>query len=105
MIFQSYLQTIRNDLLARVTGGSLLLNDTISVPVEAVTIADHPITGVQNAVALQVTAPHIASVPVITNAKLLTFTGEAVAEKSMQVETNGAQFMSFSFVFEVRGGA
>ncbi|MBY0052266.1 hypothetical protein H7K32_11345 [Brevibacillus agri] len=105
MITQSYLQTVRNDLLARVTGGDILLNDTVSVPVQAVTISSHPIAGVQNGIALQVSAQHVASVPVITSAKLRTSTGAVVAEKTANIEMNGAQFVNLTFVFEVKGGA
>lgn len=104
MITQSYLQTIRDDLLARVTGGDVLLNDTVSVPVQAVTISSHPIAGVQNGIALQVSAQHVSSVPVITSAKLRTSTGAVVAEKTANIEMNGAQFVNLTFVVEVKGG-
>lgn len=104
MIHSSYLEMIRNDLLSRVVGGSILLNDSVSVPVQAVAISSHPVAGVQNAIALQVSAQHVTSVPVITNAKLRTSTGAVVAEKTARVEMNGAQFMTLTFVVEVKGG-
>jgi hypothetical protein len=105
VIHTSYLETIRNDLLSRLDGGSILINDTVSVPVQAVTITDHPITGIQNAIALQVSADqHVTSVPVITNAKLRTSTGAVVAEKTARFEMNGAKFMTLTFLVEVKGG-
>ena len=105
MITQSYLQTIRDDLLARMAGGDILLNNAVSVPVHAVSISSHPIADIQDAIALQVTAQHVASVPVITSAKLRTSTGAVVAEKATTIEVNGAQFVNLTFIFEVRGGA
>lgn len=105
MIAQSYLQTVRDDLLARVTGGDILLNDTVSVPVRAVAISSHPVAGMQDVIALQVSAQHVDSVPVITNAKLRTSTGAVVAEKAVGIEMDGAQFVDLTFVFEVKGGA
>ncbi|WP_103110780.1 hypothetical protein [Brevibacillus reuszeri] len=104
MITQSYLQTIRSDLLARVTGGDILLNGSVSVPINAVAISSHPIAGISNAIALQVSAQHVASVPVITNAKLRTSMGAVVAEKTATINMNGAQFVNLTFVVEVRGG-
>ncbi|MED2258078.1 hypothetical protein ABEO98_10795 [Brevibacillus parabrevis] len=105
MITQSYLQTMRDDLLARVTGGDILLNNAVSVPIHAVSIAQHPIAGIQDGIALEVSAQHIASVPVITSAKLRTRTGAVVAEKIATIEMNGAQFVNLTFVIEVKGGA
>lgn len=104
MITQSYLQTIRDDLLARVTNGDILLNDSKSVPIQAVAISSHPIAGIQDTIALQITAMHVASVPVITSAKLRTRTGAVIAEKTATIEMNGAQFVNLSFVLEVKGG-
>ncbi|MFA4135742.1 MULTISPECIES: hypothetical protein [unclassified Brevibacillus] len=104
MILPSYLQTVRNDLLARVSGGDILINGSVSVPVQAVEIASHPIAGIQDGIALQVSAQHVASVPVITSAKLRTRTGSVVAEKTGNIEMNGAQFINLAFVIEVRGG-
>lgn len=104
MILPSYLQTVRNDLLARVSGGDILINGTVSVPVQAVEISSHPIVGIQDGIALQVSAQHVASVPVITDVKLRTRTGAVVAEKTGNIEMNGAQFVNLTFVIEARGG-
>jgi hypothetical protein len=104
MIPSSYLETVRNDLLGRVTGGSIKINDSVTSPIEAATISSHPIVGIENAVALEIKAPHVTGVPVITNVKLLTVGGALVAEKNCNVQTNGAQFLSFTFVVQVKGG-
>ncbi|NRS19467.1 hypothetical protein HP398_23855 [Brevibacillus sp. HB1.4B] len=104
MILPSYLQTVRNDLLARVSGGDILINGSVSVPVQAVEIASHPTTGTQDGIALQVSAQHVTSVPVITDVKLRTKTGAVVAEKTGAFEMNEAQFVNLTFVIEARGG-
>ena len=104
MIHTSYLETIRNDLLSRLDGGSILINDSVSVPVQAVAVSSHPVAGIHNAIALQVSAQHVTGVPVITHAKLRTSTGAVVAEKTVHVEMNGAQFVTLTFVVEVKGG-
>lgn len=104
MIDSSYLETVRNDILSRVNGGSILLNNSISIPVIVAEITSHPVAGISNAIALSVQAPHVTSVPIITNAKLRTFDGKIVSEKNMNITTNGAQFFSFTFVIEVKGG-
>ncbi|ATF11633.1 hypothetical protein A616_06430 [Brevibacillus brevis X23] len=104
MILPSYLETVRNDLLARVSGGDILINDLVSVPVQAVELSSHPIAGIQDGIALQVSAQHVASVPVITNVKLRTRMGAVVAEKTGAIEMNGVQFINLTFVIEVRGG-
>lgn len=104
MIMTSYLQTVRNDLLARISGGDILINDSVAVPIQAVEIASHPIAGFQDGIALQVSAQHVASVPVITNVKLRTSTRAVVAEKTGTIEMNGAQFVNLTFVIEAGGG-
>lgn len=104
MILPSYLQTVRKDLLDRVSGGDILINGSVSVPIQAVEIASHPIAGIQEGIALQVSTQHVASVPVITNVKLRTRTGAVVAEKKGSIEMNGAQFVNLTFVIEARGG-
>ncbi|GEB33467.1 MULTISPECIES: hypothetical protein [Brevibacillus] len=105
MITHSYLQTIRNDLLARITGGDILLNNTVSVPIHAASISQHPTAGVHDAIALEVSTQNVTSVSVITNAKIRTSTGVVVAEKTATIEMNGAQFVNLTFVVDVRGGA
>lgn len=104
MIAKTYLETVRDDLLARVAGGSILINDAVVVPVQAAAISSSPISGIEDVIALQVTAPHIDSVPVITNVKLLTKTGAVVAEKAAFIDMNEAQFLSVTFAIEVTGG-
>lgn len=104
MILPSYLQTVRDDLLSRVQGGDILLNNSVAVPVQAVAIASNPIAGIQDGIALEVSAPHVTSVPVITNVKLRTKTGTVIAEKTGLIEMNGAQFLSITFAIEVKGG-
>lgn len=104
MMHKDYLTLARNDLLARLTGGSILINDSVSVPVQSVAISSHPVVGFQDAIALQVQAPHVDSVPVITNLKLLTSDSVIVAEKDAQIMASGAQFFSLTFVVLVKGG-
>ncbi|WP_340701352.1 hypothetical protein [Brevibacillus borstelensis] len=104
MIHKDYLTLARNDLLSRVNGGSLLINDSVSMPVKSAAISSHPIVGLQNAIALQVQAQHVDSVPVIRNLKLLTSDGVIVSEKVTQISASGAQFFSLTFVVQVKGG-
>jgi hypothetical protein len=104
MILPSYLETVRNDLLTRLQGGDILINNSVAVPVQAVAIASNPIAGIQNGIALEVTAPHVSGVPAITNVKLRTKTGMVIAEKTGMIEMNGAQFLSITFAIEVKGG-
>lgn len=99
-----YLTLARNDLLNRMADGSILINDTVTVPVRAAIISSHPIIGLQQAVAVQIQAEHIDSVPVITNIKLKTADGIVVAEKNVYIEGNGAQFLTVAFVVQVREG-
>lgn len=103
MILPSYLQTVRDDLLARVAGGDILLNDSVAVPVQAVAIASNPVAGIQDGIALQVSAAHVESVPVMTNVKLRTNTGVVIAEKTATIGMNGAQFLAITFAVEVKG--
>lgn len=105
MMHKDYLTLARNDLLSRLNGGSILINDSVSVPVQSTVISSHPVVGFQNAIALQVQVLHIDSVPVINSLKLITSDGVYVAEKHVQVATNGAQFLSLAFVVQVKGGA
>jgi hypothetical protein len=104
MIDKTYLETVRDDLLARVAEGSILVNNSVVVPIEAAAIASHPVAGIEDGIALQVTALHVSSVPAITSVKLLTKTGAIVAEKTALIEMNGAQFMNLTFVVQVKGG-
>ncbi|NGQ95000.1 hypothetical protein G3578_07350 [Brevibacillus sp. SYP-B805] len=104
MIEQSYLETVRDDLQARVTGGTLLLNESISVPVQAAAISSHPITGLSDAIALQVQANNIAGLPVLTKVELRDSDGKFIARKSVNIDPGGAQFLSFSFIIEAKGG-
>jgi len=103
MMHKDYLTLARNDLLSRLHGGSILINDSVSVPVHSAAISSHPIIGFQGAIALQVQATHV-SVPVIRNLKLLTSDGVIVAEKTAQIAMNGAQFLTLTFVVQVKGG-
>ena len=103
MIHESYLKTVQTDLMERVTDGDILLNDLVSIPVNAAKISSHPIAGMQNVIALQVSSLPVVSVPVIKNAKLRTRTGAIVAEKDTVIEMNGAQFMTIAFVIQVKG--
>lgn len=100
-----YLTLARNDLLSRLNGGSILINDSVSVPVQSAAISSHPIVGFQNAIALQVQAQHVFAVPVIQNLKLRTSDGVIVSEKTGQIAMNGAQFVSLTFVVQLKGGA
>ncbi|MED1954897.1 hypothetical protein [Brevibacillus centrosporus] len=104
MILPSYLETVRNDLLTRVQGGDILINNSVAVPIQAVTIASNPIAGIQNGIALEVTAPHVTGIPAVTNVKLRTKAGSVIAEKTGMIEMNGAQFLSITFAIEVKGG-
>lgn len=104
MIQSAYLETVRDDLLARLENGDIFINDTLSVPVKAASIATHLIADIRDGVALEITAPLVTSIPVITNVKLRTKSGAIVAEKTGRIETSGAQFLSLSFVIEVKGG-
>jgi hypothetical protein len=105
MMHKDYLTLARNDLLSRLNGGSILINDSVSVPVQSAAISTHPIVGFQDEIALQVQAQHVESVPVITNLKLRTSDGVIVSEKATQIGMNGAQFLSLTFVVQVKGGA
>ncbi|UFJ40112.1 hypothetical protein LOK74_19050 [Brevibacillus humidisoli] len=104
MMHKDYLTLARNDLLSRLNGGSILINDSVSVPVQGAVISTHPIVGFQNAIALQVQALHVDSVPLINNLKLLTSDGVVVAEKVTQIGMNGSQFLTLTFVVQVKGG-
>lgn len=104
MMHKDYLTLARNDLLSRLNGGSILINDSVSVPIQSAAISAHSIVGFQDAIALQVQAPHVFAVPVINNLKLLTSDGVIVAEKETQIAMNGAQFLSLTFVVQVKGG-
>lgn len=104
MIDKAYLEIIRDDLIARAKKGIILINNSVAVPVTAVAISTNLVAGIENAIALQVTTPHVNSVPVITSVKLLTDTGAVVAEKTVFIETNGAQFINLTFAIEVKGG-
>lgn len=104
MIDQAYLQTVRDDLLARVKEGDILLNDTVSVPVQAESVATVPTADIRNGIVLQVSTKQIPSIPVITNAKLRTRTGAVVAEKKVFLEMNGSQYLSLMFAVEIKGG-
>lgn len=99
-----YLILARNDLLSRVNGGSILINDSVSVPIQSAVISSHTLIGFQNTIALQVQAQHVFAVPVINNMKLLTSDGLIVSEKTAQISMNGAQFLSLTFVVQVKGG-
>lgn len=99
-----YLTLARDDLFNRMTDGSILINDTVTVPVRAAIISSHPIIGLQKAIAVQIQAEHIDSVPVITNIKLKTADGIVVAEKNVYIEGNGAQFLTVAFVVQVKEG-
>ena len=104
MMHQDYVTVARDDLLERLRGGSLLINDTVSVPLQGSVISSHPIIGFQQGIALQVQARHVDAVPVITHLKLLTASGVVVAEKSVQIFSDGAQFLTVTFVVQVKGG-
>lgn len=104
MMHQDYLTVARDDLLERLRGGSLLINDTVSVPLQGSVISSHSIIGFQQGVALQVQARHVDSVPVIERLKLLTASGVVVAEKAVQIFSDGAQFLTVTFVVQVKGG-
>ena len=99
-----YLTLARDDLFNRMTDGSILINDTVTVPVRSAIISSHPIIGLQQAVAVQIQAEHVDSVPVITNIKLKTADGIVVAEKNGYIEGNGAQFFTVAFVVQVKEG-
>jgi hypothetical protein len=105
MMHKDYLTLARNDLLSRLNGGSILINDSVSVPVQSAVISSHPVVGFQNAIALQVQASHVFAVPAVNNLKLLTSDGVIVSEKATQIGMNGAQFLSLTFVVQVKGGA
>ncbi|MGE7269973.1 hypothetical protein ACQKK5_00805 [Brevibacillus panacihumi] len=104
MMHRDYLTMARDDLLERLQGGSLLINDEVSVPLQGSVISSHPIIGFQQGIALQVQARHVDSVPEITRLKLLTESGVVVAEKSVHILSNGAQFLTVTFVVQVKGG-
>ncbi|MGG4496477.1 hypothetical protein [Brevibacillus reuszeri] len=101
---QEYLTLVRNDLLNRVKEGSVLINDRVSVPVRAVVITSHPVIELQQSVALQIQTMQIDAVPVITNLKLKTAEGIIVAEKDTYIVRNDAQFLTVSFVVQVKEG-
>lgn len=103
MIHPDYLTTARDDLLERLRGGSLLVNNEIPLSLDGMAISSHPIIGFQNGIALQVQA-HIQSIPLVTHLKLLTANGVTVAEKNVYIESKGAQFVTVTFVVQVKGG-
>lgn len=101
---KDYLTVARNDLLSRVNGGSILINDSVSVPIQSAVISSHSIVGFRDAIALQVQAEHVNSVSVINNMKLRTSDGIIVCEKKTPISMNGAQFMTLTFVIQLKGG-
>jgi hypothetical protein len=102
VIHPDYLTAARDDLLERLRGGSLLVNDEISLPLDGAAISSHPIIGFEQKVALQVQA-RVESIPLITRLKLLTASGIIVSEKNVHLVSDGAQFMTVTFVVQVKG--
>ncbi|MFP3390458.1 hypothetical protein [Brevibacillus sp. SIMBA_040] len=101
---QEYMTLVRDDLLNRVKEGSMVINDSVNVPVRATVITSHPIIDVQQSIALQIKAEQITAVPVIKNLKLKTAEGVIVAEKDTNIVQSEAHFLSVSFVIQVKEG-
>ena len=101
---QEYMTLVRDDMLNRVKEGSMVINDSVNVPVRAAVITSHPIIDVQQSIALQIKAEQITAVPVIKNLKLKTAEGVIVAEKDTNIVQSEAQFLTVSFVIQVKEG-
>jgi hypothetical protein len=93
MISTGYLQTIAQDLYSRI--GSIVLNDTITVPIRSLTINDKLVS---------VRTNNAVGITKVTKIALLDKNGGLIDEKQVNLDIPEQRQLEFTFRIEARGG-
>jgi hypothetical protein len=93
MISDEYLQQVATDLYGRI--GSVLVNDTVSVPIKSVNITGKIVT---------VETENVEGISKVSKVTLLDTSGKIIDVKHTNLEVPDSRFLDLLFQIEAKGG-